>query len=102
MSDTNGGVPAAEKLSLKTLDKRIRSLEEEVSFVESVTVPAVSEEQFYDLLDGVLEALVRTRSAGAFRTAEKLRDKYLDPDLDIVNYGEQVVSTRTLLSAEGA
>jgi len=94
------GGESAEKLSLKSLDKRLQDLEAEVAFATVPdSEPEVTAEQFYDLLIGIIESLVRTRSSGAYRTATALRDKYLDPEVDITKYGEEFVATGQLYSA---
>ncbi len=79
------------KLNLFSLDKRVRELESEDN-----------EELVIDLLYAVIEALVRTKSSGAWKTAEALKDKYLDPEIDVAQFGEGVVKTTDLLSARKA
>lgn len=87
----------------KELEQRVKALEAELAVREagSAADPEVSAEQFYDLLAGIMEALVRSRSQGAWRVAEALRDKYLDPELDLQTFGEQYTTTSSLISGGG-
>ena len=85
------------KLSLKSLDARLRRIEEELAYLARSRSDS-GEEWFNDLLGGVLEALVRARSQGALMYAEALRDKYM-PGVPLHEFGEQVVLTGRLWSA---
>jgi len=99
MSGTASG-ESPEKLSLKTLDQRLRRIEEAVAYLEADVredeAQQVTEEMFLDLVTGVIETLVRARSQGAYRVAEVLRDKYLDPETDLQAFGEAMVTMSQL------
>ena len=79
------------------LEDRVKVLESEAAYIETDLL-SDADARFYDVLNGVIEALVRTRSQNAHHVAEGLRDKYLDPELDLSNWGEQVTTTRMLSS----
>lgn len=99
-TDSTSPTTSAEttKLSLKSLDARLQNIEDWIAQSEAPDFSAV-EEKFEDLLQSVIESLVRTRSSGARTTAIKLRDKYLDPDVDVSEYGEKFITRDQLHSA---
>lgn len=79
------------------LEGRVKVLESEAAYIETDLL-SDADGRFRDLLYGTIEALVRTRSAGAWRVAEGLRDKYLDPDIPLGEFGDQFTTTKSLLS----
>lgn len=99
MSDSVGGEKKANH-TVASLNKRLTELESEVANLELADEYAADAEvtyaMFLDVLNGIIESLVRTRSAGAFRTAELLKDKYLDPEASLDAYGEGFVKTGSL------
>lgn len=86
------------------LASKVAELEERVVVLEAAefldTANArLGQEEFDDLLAGVMAALVRSRSQGAMATAKALADKYLPEGTEIQSYGEAFVTSSGLYSS---
>ena len=78
------------------LEQRIIALEVESVQAQHDQVAQVSPVMFYDMLIGVIESLVRANSSGAYSVAATLRDKYLDPEVSLSEFGQRFVSSQSL------
>ena len=78
---------AEQKLSLKTLDQRLRALEE----AEYTDAPP---EWLDDVLTGVIAALRQLRQQGAYNLALELEEKYF-PD-GVVGVGDELTTSSGL------
>ena len=81
---------AEQKLSLKTLDQRLRALEE----AEYSVAPP---EWLDDVLTGVIAALRQMRQQGAYNLALELEEKYF-PD-GVVGVGDELTTASGLYGA---
>ena len=77
------------KLSMKTLDERLRVLETEREWDETARP-----EWFSDVLGGIISALRQLRQQGAYNLANELEAKYAPEGVVVV--GDEITSASSL------